>query len=222
MSKILFLLFLIILTPRISVAHYEGTYSKNETHHSAGGNGTDDYYETGDATFKKITETEFQFYIHSSINNFSCETEERAVIKLDGKDARYKHKDGCDISFRFDDDWVYVQASEECNMWCGAHAKGSLNGMYYKIKASYDCTKATSDAEKVICSNKALADLDIIMNDLYTQLVLRLTVSDKKRLRQEQRNWIIQRDNKCSSAPLLAPCIEDLYKKRIELLKIWK
>ena len=174
MSLRFLLLLSILLIPRVSTAIYEGIYTKTEARYSQGENGLEVYYESGDATFKKISKTKLQFKIYSSIRNFSCETEDNAVITLHGKDARYKHKNGCDISFSFTDSWVFISASEECdNNWCGVHAYGSLSGLYNKkiiFKTSYDCAKATTYTENTICWKEELANMDVELKRFISNL----------------------------------------------------
>ena len=79
--------------------------------------------------------------------------------------------------------------------------------------AGFDCSKASTNVEKIICSNEELSKLDdqntllfkqykSVSNDLY------LTV-------QDQRDWLKHKRSNC----LDAPCLEDIYHKRNAYLK---
>jgi len=56
------------------------------------------------------------------------------------------------------------------------------------ITPSFNCAKASSNAEKMICSNKELADADVELAEAYKTALS--NSSDKATLKQEQRNWI--------------------------------
>jgi uncharacterized protein len=79
------------------------------------------------------------------------------------------------------------------------------------FSASFDCTKAENKAEKLICLNREISDLD---SELHRQFKARMANSDKPNtLIQEQRKWITER-NKCGGAS----CLIDSYRQRISQL----
>ena len=80
--------------------------------------------------------------------------------------------------------------------------------------ASYECAKASTNIERKICSNTQLSQLDDILAKIYKTLMSSLVgESPKKELKNDQRNWIRER-NLCSNVS----CIQDAYNSRIEEL----
>lgn len=45
------------------------------------------------------------------------------------------------------------------------------------------------------CSQKYYEEMDSLLNIVYKKLMLKLTDSEKRRIRVEQRNWIVKRDS---------------------------
>jgi uncharacterized protein len=77
----------------------------------------------------------------------------------------------------------------------------------------FDCTKASSSVEKMICSDQELSDLDSKLSNLYGDLTKSAVYPD---LKETQRAWILQR-NQCNKSE----CIKKVYQNRIaELSKI--
>jgi hypothetical protein len=70
--------------------------------------------------------------------------------------------------------------------------------------ASFDCTKATTSVEKMICSNSELSNLDIELSEVYRN------AKHKKLAGNEQREWLKER-NRCASKD----CLLAIYKDRI-------
>ena len=60
--------------------------------------------------------------------------------------------------------------------------------------ASFDCVKATTSVEKLICSVKTISDLDDILSSRYKAVLL--SASDKDAVKAEQRSWL-KRTKKC-------------------------
>ncbi|MDR0666943.1 MAG: lysozyme inhibitor LprI family protein [Campylobacteraceae bacterium] len=82
------------------------------------------------------------------------------------------------------------------------------------FSASFDCKKATTDVEKLICSNEELSQLDDELNKSYKELLSKVNENDKKTITQEQREWIKKR-NRCKDAN----CIKDQYEQQLSSLK---
>jgi len=75
---------------------------------------------------------------------------------------------------------------------------------------SFDCAKASTDAERLICSNQELAALDVEMMSAYKRLAD--GNSDKNALRKEQNDWMKNQRNTCSTSD----CMAKAYRSRIE------
>ncbi|MBP1680711.1 MAG: hypothetical protein H6Q35_1050 [Proteobacteria bacterium] len=74
--------------------------------------------------------------------------------------------------------------------------------------ASFDCDKATTKVEKMICQDEELSKLDKKLSEVYTSFYL-LT----KEIKTDQRAWVKQR-NQCQDTN----CIKELYQVRIKEL----
>lgn len=79
--------------------------------------------------------------------------------------------------------------------------------------ASFDCTKAQSQVEKLICGNKVLLMLDDDLAVVYTS-ALRLN-NKAASVRQGQKQWLKDR-NSCTDAD----CLKDAYAARIQKLSL--
>ena len=85
---------------------------------------------------------------------------------------------------------------------------------------SFDCAKANSAAEELICAEDALAQLDARMAQTYAQ-ALTAAMDDADTLRAMQRGWIKGRDD-CWKANDLRTCVSDAYLLReAELVAKW-
>ena len=76
--------------------------------------------------------------------------------------------------------------------------------------ASFDCAKAVSAVEKLICENPALSDLDEQMARAYREKV----AIDPELSRTEQRVWISETRNRCVDGG----CLYTAYRNRINTL----
>ena len=74
--------------------------------------------------------------------------------------------------------------------------------------ASFDCTKATTNVEKMICADGQLSQLDTKLSQIYSSFTL-LT----KEIKTDQRAWMKKR-NTCKDIT----CVQTLYQQRIEEL----
>lgn len=79
------------------------------------------------------------------------------------------------------------------------------------IAASFDCSKASTYAEKEICADSLLQRLDVALAQNYKGMLASDFGGSKKALREEQLRWISQR-NKCTSTK----CLIDAYRKRLD------
>lgn len=78
--------------------------------------------------------------------------------------------------------------------------------------ASFDCSKATSDVEKMICKDDELSKMDENLTITFWQAMNK--VYDKSELKKEQSLWIKER-NKCQDIK----CIQTQYVERIKALQ---
>lgn len=83
------------------------------------------------------------------------------------------------------------------------------------VAASFDCKKATSSAEKLICSSTALGAMDSEMASLYREVAHASMPLEAKKLRANQKNWLKER-NQCSNMDCLKKSLQD----RISSLQI--
>jgi len=79
---------------------------------------------------------------------------------------------------------------------------------FFAHAASFDCSKATTEIEKMICSNEDISLADEKLAEVYKAALS--GTQNKASLKQEQRNWIKKRNNLRDEASLLA-----LYQERV-------
>lgn len=102
--------------------------------------------------------------------------------------------------------------------------KAKLGKKLFK-KASFDCQKAESPSEKLICSNYILADADSRLSTAYASMMKSLSKVESLILRKAQRNWIVDREqytlDVCSNLKSNSQsfCLLDFYETRIQYLE---
>lgn len=79
--------------------------------------------------------------------------------------------------------------------------------------AGFDCGKATSEVEKIICFDNELSGLDDSLNKAYQQALEQALF--KKQIIRRQRQWLKEERNTCHDAA----CIKQAYESRIKELK---
>lgn len=82
---------------------------------------------------------------------------------------------------------------------------------------SFDCAKASTTVERVVCKNADLAKADREMAALYFALIGKLAGSAKDHLLKDQVRWNGNRAAACTVE--LEQCLQDKYTSRIERLK---
>lgn len=91
---------------------------------------------------------------------------------------------------------------------------------------SFDCAKARSTTELLLCERAALAALDVELAGLYRQALDR--GANPSALKQQQTDWLRQRDQACTAGRTLAQarellavdtCLREHYGARIRLLR---
>ncbi len=80
--------------------------------------------------------------------------------------------------------------------------------------ASFDCRKAVTTIERLICSDQRLSELDEVLTMRYEESLAKSNLPGKKRLRNEQKQWLIDQRGKCSNIG----CLTDIYEQRIKAI----
>ncbi len=83
--------------------------------------------------------------------------------------------------------------------------------------ASFDCNKASTKIEKMICSNPELSKLDDELGKVYLKMIKDVGGKYKNELliRRLQKGWLFFYRRKCEDAQ----CLKDVYQKRIKDLR---
>jgi uncharacterized protein YecT (DUF1311 family) len=87
---------------------------------------------------------------------------------------------------------------------------------------SFDCRKATTPVEKLICSDPTLGDLDRKMAETFRRALEKAPAVDRDAILKRQRRWLQARGNACGLDPALpgfrrsaesspASCVEKMY-----------
>ena len=84
---------------------------------------------------------------------------------------------------------------------------------------SFDCTKAHSAAEQLVCQDAGLAALDNELAALYPKAMNQLSAEQQKTEKAMQRGWIKGR-NECGKESDSRQCVEESYQLRITELQI--
>lgn len=81
-----------------------------------------------------------------------------------------------------------------------------------EIRPSFNCAKASTNAEKLVCSDAELASLDVSLSAAYKQHLS--NSGDRTASKKEQVAWIKSLNATCSDVE----CMKDEYQKRINVL----
>jgi uncharacterized protein len=85
----------------------------------------------------------------------------------------------------------------------------------YALSAGFDCQKATSTVERVICNNESLSGLDSEMSRVFKGIHENLDEAGRKSLKAEQLAWLRNTRNKCANEN----CVLNAYFSRLEALR---
>lgn len=77
----------------------------------------------------------------------------------------------------------------------------------------FDCAKATTKPERLICSDSDLSAADLKLNQLFKQVFN--SAEDKETLKKDQLAWMKNRRNTCTDLP----CMLEAYRERIAVLE---
>lgn len=81
------------------------------------------------------------------------------------------------------------------------------------LAASFDCSKAGTTVEKMICADEQVSKLDSDLSSAYKGALEK--TESKDRLKQEQLKWLKER-NQCATAD----CLVGVYKARVGILNV--
>ncbi|HTY26122.1 MAG TPA: lysozyme inhibitor LprI family protein, partial [Desulfomonilaceae bacterium] len=79
--------------------------------------------------------------------------------------------------------------------------------------ASFDCSRATTPVEKLICADDGLSQLDESLSKTYKEVLL--SAPDPAGLKQEQVKWLREVRNRCTERA----CLEKEYRNRLATLE---
>ena len=82
---------------------------------------------------------------------------------------------------------------------------------------SFNCARASTPDEVLICQNPYLADLDEQMSSLYFSIRNRLSGNARRQIERDQKAWLEGR-MRCGRD---GPCIADAYNRRITALQYY-
>ncbi|OOG47802.1 hypothetical protein B0E50_10125 [Rhodanobacter sp. C01] len=84
----------------------------------------------------------------------------------------------------------------------------------HAFSASFDCRKAVSATEKLICNDAGTSTLDDKLKQTYTTALAMISPSSKKALIEEQHHWITYTRDVCQDEA----CLQRAYTARITVL----
>jgi uncharacterized protein len=94
----------------------------------------------------------------------------------------------------------------------------SAAGLAQAASPSFNCAKASSSVEELICNDAELAELDRSLASLYSAVLKNTPAGEQKMLKAEQRGWIKGRDD-CWKSDDMRGCVASEYRYRIDALK---
>lgn len=80
--------------------------------------------------------------------------------------------------------------------------------------ASFDCAKADTNTEKLICENPVISKLDDELGKAYQEALSKANEEQKQRLVAEQKHWLKQTRNICTDES----CFKQAYSSRLTVL----
>jgi uncharacterized protein len=81
------------------------------------------------------------------------------------------------------------------------------------LGASFDCRKAGSEVEKLICADQSLSQLDETLSKIYRKAMR--SASDPESLKLEQTKWLREERDRCADKS----CLEKVYHNRLAALE---
>ena len=87
-----------------------------------------------------------------------------------------------------------------------------------KVAPAFDCTRAATPVETLICSDAELATLDIELDRAYRAAREKLQGQERQKLVSEENAWIRARAG-CAHAPDMRACVRTAYQERLTVLR---
>ncbi|TDR45948.1 uncharacterized protein DFR29_104385 [Tahibacter aquaticus] len=84
---------------------------------------------------------------------------------------------------------------------------------------SFNCGKARSTVEKMVCNSDALSKLDAKLDQIYTAALKEMTAADRAAEKRLQKRWLSERDA-CAGQEHAENCASSRYEARIAQLQI--
>ena len=124
----------------------------------------------------------------------------------------------------YDETEKIVESIEVLPWLKSARITETLNTGEYKLTAastwtfapSFDCSKSLCSAEKMICSNRELSDVDVSLSFYFVQAIKKS--SNKSAIKKEQNAWRKNIRDRCTDSQ----CILNAYNARIKKLNIFE
>lgn len=174
----------------------------------------------------KITECKnsiCKFDITSTTGANACSTRGQLKIAGDRKSAKQiqstKDNDinfNCPVTMTQTSPSVFEVEAKNSSLCCGvgAYFEGTYRGINAQpktFKTSFNCKNATTEIEKMICSNELLAIGDITLAKEYKNALRNSKQS--KPLKTDQEDWLSGRDKECEGKS--EECVLRKYRDRI-------
>ena len=87
------------------------------------------------------------------------------------------------------------------------------------VSPAFDCQKAKSQVEVLICQDNQLAKLDMQINATYQKVINQISSEEIANVKAFQRGWIKGRDD-CWKAEQIKQCVQSSYETRLTELQI--
>lgn len=88
-----------------------------------------------------------------------------------------------------------------------------VSGISVGLAASFDCNKAKTDVEKIVCGDARLSQLDEDLSSVYKPLLKRKDI--RQEIVSDQRIWLSNVLDRCKDVA----CLTNTYERRIKYLK---
>ncbi len=83
-------------------------------------------------------------------------------------------------------------------------------------QAGFDCSKAKTETERYICSTRSIAELDFILNKIYTSQLKSNSKKKQSKLKNSQKAWLRKRNECIGHLPSdKYTCVLEKYRSRI-------